>query len=296
MSRIIGLIDHGAYYLSSRLLDIFASDPDFEFTLGGEYGKILDLSLDKFRELLTKRGVDVNRYIAPKGACYTRSRILVSDLKVLLCIDLCTKQPNDPIQAARIVLNHLSENDKALPYQDEVMAAVSALARRPDDAESLVQSLTKEFTTLTPAAQAWLKPLTDFTEDRAAFIDAYGELMASGKVKEGAVRKGRGNLPDIVDLEPVGKMDTRAIMLLISAVKSGMSLVKEMGQVLGAFTLLARITLAEGGSDLRRAVEKLGAELLQKIFDNPEFDHVACEHAAELAGDHIWSKGQAKVN
>jgi hypothetical protein len=294
MRQIIAMIDHGFYDLSAHLLDSFASDPDFKYCIGIKNLDNVCGSLDGFRNSLTQRGIDVDRY-SLQGKGYSRTCDLVKDFKVLLCIDLCTRKPSDPLQAARIVMNHISENAEALPYQDKVMAALIDVVRTPDEAKSLVQILTEKLPKTTTVATSWLKPLTTY-EDKVAFGESYTKLMESGKVKVSGIIKGRGDLFEIIDLDPVGKMDTRTISLLIKVVKSGMSLVNEMGEVLGAFTLLARITLEEGSSDLRKAVEKLGRELVQKVFDNEDFNRFACDHVVERTGEHIWHRGRARVD
>ncbi len=294
ISLIIAMINHAFYDLSARLLDIFASDPDFKHNFGGRCVKDLIVCFKELRKSLTQRGIDVDLYSLQRKN-YSLTRDLVKDLKVLFCIDLCTRKPSDPLQAARIVMKHLSENAEALPYQDKVMDALIGAVRTPHEANDLVQTLTEKLPKTTPVAESWLKPLTTYG-DKVAFDESYTKLLESGKVEISDVQKGRGDLPDIIELAPVGKADTRTISLLIKVVQSGMSLVKEMGQVLGAFTLLARITIEEGGSDLRKAVEQLGKELVQKVFDKENFNRFACEQVFELAGDHIWHRGRVRVD
>jgi hypothetical protein len=112
---------------------------------------------------------------------YARNRH--EQLIALFCIDLCTKQPPDPVMAAQLVyeyLNHPGSNEQsqAMPYQNEVMAHLCSVIRTVDDARRMKGHLTVGLDVLmSPQAREWLKPL-----DAIAFVEEENEAYDKYKI------------------------------------------------------------------------------------------------------------------
>jgi hypothetical protein len=93
------------------------------------------------------------------------------ELIALFCLDLCTKEKPDPLQAACLVRDYLETYSEPLPYQEMVMSGLLDAIRTPDDAVRLKDRLWLE-RFRSELTDQWLKRL----EARA-----YPETMLDGQ-------------------------------------------------------------------------------------------------------------------
>jgi hypothetical protein len=116
----------------------------------------------------TQQGIDPQALgIAPKFAADRH----FTNLKALFCTDLCTGPELDPVQAARIVVAHLTETGEPLPYQQAVMECLCTMIETPDEAKRVVHALVRIGAPASPPVQAWMAPLLEMASSDA-FVDA----------------------------------------------------------------------------------------------------------------------------
>jgi hypothetical protein len=119
----------------------------------GSGNRALDCTLiDILRNRLTDRDVDLSALAAGRGHDEKRR-----ELDALFCLDLCTKEKPDPLQAAWLVKDHLNRREEPLPYQEMVMSCLLGAMRSPDDAPRLMKIMRLG---MTQATVEWSKRLS----------------------------------------------------------------------------------------------------------------------------------------
>jgi hypothetical protein len=106
--------------------------------------------IDILRNRLTDRQVDLSALPPPQGPDETRR-----ELVALFCLDLCTRENPDPLQAACLVRDYLNHEEGPLPYQEMVMSCLLGAMRGFDDAPPLIIKLLPGCS----QAKQWLKRL-----------------------------------------------------------------------------------------------------------------------------------------
>ena len=120
---IIKIVDMGHHMLAKHCL--------------GSGKRALECTLiDILRNRLTDRGVDLSALAA--GRSHDEKR---RELDALFCLDLCTKENPDPLQAAWLVKDYLIRGEEPLPYQEMVMSCLLGAMRSPDDARRLMKKM-----------------------------------------------------------------------------------------------------------------------------------------------------------
>lgn len=118
----------------------------------GSGGTAVDGALiDILRQQLTDRDVDLSALPLPRGRDETRRELIA-----LFCLDLCTRENPDPLQAACLVRDYLNYEEGPLPYQEMVMSCLLGAMRSPDDASRLMKRL---LPVRSQATNQWLKRL-----------------------------------------------------------------------------------------------------------------------------------------
>jgi hypothetical protein len=184
-------------------------------------------------------------------------------LRSLFCIDLCTREKLDPLQAGRIVVRYLKDMEKPLPYQDKVMDCLCAMIETPEEAERAVVALVGSLESQSPVVEAWLMPLRDRIaefDDRKStpeFMEALEALRSLGTLE--FVMKG----DDVAELgfvmfQPIGHLDEETIWCLKAVVETGAKTTAGLSFAVAAFELLASDAKeSNSGADVMELKKKL---------------------------------------
>jgi len=104
--------------------------------LGNEERDVERKLMAVLKERLENRRVDLSAVPAGRNPEDRRQELIA-----LFCLDLCTREKPDPLQAARLVDDHLVLVNATLPCQEMVMSCLLETIRVPDDAFRLHKHL-----------------------------------------------------------------------------------------------------------------------------------------------------------
>jgi hypothetical protein len=257
-----------------------------DYLIGGwddaELARLSEMIYPDLRKRLIAQKVDLGKLLESPDHKPTYGEMIG-----LFCIDLCTIEPSDPLQAARLLLRYLNlgspfSKEQIVPYRDMAMSHLCSLMQTTDEIERLKSSLlcwldVEECFKALDLRKFQIRENEAYTH----YKEALKELEASGAVK--IIFKGLGDPSQLEDLEivPITLLEEKTVDLLCKVVRNGGYSISGLAVALEALRCLASNAPSKGTS----LVDELKSELCDVVASSPFDDIKSLLKEGKLAQD-----------